>query len=265
MLNIIVCVKIVTDPEAPASTFKIDPEGKHALPGPGVPPVNNPYDENALEAALKIKELQPARITIISAAKIIPRAVIKKCLAVGADDLVLIEDEAFEIDDSYITASLLAVAIDKIGNFDLILTGRMAADTNAGQVGQGIAEILGIACITEARKIEIDESKIKIARVTSDGYNTVESTLPCLVTVSNEVGDLRQATVKGLMAAQKHPLTTWKIADLNITVPMIPRKRIQKLFIPDRKVNCEIISGDTFEESGTNLAKKLREKGIILH
>jgi len=263
MLNIIVCVKVVTDPEAPASTFKIDPEGKHALPGPGVPPVNNPYDENALEAALTIKESQPTRITIISAAKTVPRAVIKKCLAVGADDLVIIEDEAFENADSYVTASLLAAAIIKTGTFHLVLTGRMAADTNAGQVGHGIAEILGIACMTDARKIEISESKIKIARGTADGYNTVESTLPCLVTVSNEVGDLRQATIKGLMAAQKHPFTTWKITDLNHTIPVIPRKRIQKLFIPDRKVNCEIISGETIEESGTNLAIKLRKSGLI--
>jgi len=93
MLNIIVCVKVVTDPEAPTSAFKIDPEGKHVLPAQGVPPVLNPYDENSLEAALKIKESQPVKITIISAGKSIPKAVIKKSLAVGADDLIVIEDE----------------------------------------------------------------------------------------------------------------------------------------------------------------------------
>src|SRR4030043_53480 len=108
MLNIIVCVKVVTDPEAPASTFKIDPEGKHVIPGQGVPPVLNPYDENSLEAALKIKETQPAKITVISAGKSIPKAVIKKSLAVGADDLILIEDEALEHIDGYTSAYILA-------------------------------------------------------------------------------------------------------------------------------------------------------------
>ncbi len=107
MLNIIVCVKVVTDPEAPTSAFKIDPEGKHVLPAQGVPPVLNPYDENSLEAALKIKESQPVKITIISAGKSIPKAVIKKSLAVGADDLIVVEDGALEEADSYIIAFIL--------------------------------------------------------------------------------------------------------------------------------------------------------------
>ena len=96
MLNIIVCMKVVTDPEAPSSTFRLDAEGRKVLPAQGVPPVLNPYDENSLEAALKIKEKQPCKITIISAGRSIPKAVIKKSLAVGADELILIEDEIFE-------------------------------------------------------------------------------------------------------------------------------------------------------------------------
>src|SRR4030043_2018516 len=137
MLTIIVCVKVVTDPEAPASTFKIDAEGLKVIPGQGVPPVLNPYDENALEAALKIKESQPARITVISAGKSIPKAVIKKSLAVGADELILIEDEALEDADAYTTAFILSEVVKKAGAFDLILTGRIAADTHAGPGGAG--------------------------------------------------------------------------------------------------------------------------------
>ena len=104
MLNIIACVKVVTDPEAPASIFKIDPAGRHAVPGQGVPPVLNPYDENSLEAALRIKERQASRITVISAGKSLPKAVVKKSLAVGADELVIIEDGYFEDVDGYTTA-----------------------------------------------------------------------------------------------------------------------------------------------------------------
>jgi electron transfer flavoprotein beta subunit len=259
MLTIIVCIKVVTDPEAPASTFKIDAAGRRAIPGQGVPPVLNPYDENSLEAALRIKEKQPGKITIISAGKSLPKAVVKKSLAVGADELVIIEDEIFEDIDAYATAYILAAVIRKLGSPDLILTGRMAADTNAGQVGPGIAELLGIPCITVARKIEVSDGKASVERAMADGYEVVESPLPCLITVSHELGELRQATVKGLMAAQKQPFTTWKISDLNIDMTAGRRSKALRLFIPERKVECETIAGETPEEAGANLALKLQK------
>ena len=258
MLNIIVCIKVVTDPEAPASTFRIDPALRRAIPGQGVPPVLNPYDENSLEAALRIKEKHPGKITVISAGKSLPKAVVKKSLAVGADELVIIEDEIFEDIDAYTTANILAAAIRKLGAPDLILTGRMAADTNAGQVGPGMAELLGIPSITVARKIEISDGKAKVERALADGYETIESPLPCLITVSHELGELRQATVKGLMAAQKQPFTTWKISDLNIDMTVGRRSKTLSLFIPERRVECEMIAGETPEETGVNLAVKLQ-------
>lgn len=259
MLSIIVCIKVVTDPEAPASTFRIDPAGRRAITGQGVPPVLNPYDENSLEAALRIKEKQPCKITVISAGKSLPKAVVKKSLAVGADELVIIEDEIFEDIDAYTTANILAAAIRKVGAPDLILTGRMAADTNAGQVGPGIAELLGIPSITVARKIEVSDGRARVERARADGYETVESPLPCLITVSHELGELRQATVKGLMAAQKQPFTTWKINDLNIDMTVGRRSKALRLFIPERKVECEMIAGETPEETGANLALRLQK------
>lgn len=260
MLKIIVCVKVVADPEAPASTFKIDPALRRVIPGQGVPPVLNPYDENALEAALKIKEQGGAKITIISAGKNIPKAIIKKTLAVGADDLIVIEDAALEDIDSFTTATVLAAAIRKSGEYDLILTGRMASDTNAGQVGTGLAGLLGIPVVTVARKIEVKDSKAQVERALADGYETVETPLPCLVTVSHETGEMRAASVKGLMAAQKQPFTAWKISDLAADIPK-NRQRSLKLFIPERKVQCELVTGETPEEAGANLALKMRQAG----
>jgi electron transfer flavoprotein beta subunit len=262
MLNIIVCIKVVTDPEAPASMFKIDPAAKHALPAQGVPPVLNPYDENALEAALKIKESQPAKITVVSGGKLIPKAVIKKSLAVGADNLIVIEDEPFEETDSYITAFILAAAVKKVGAFDLVLAGRMASDTNAGQVGTVMAEVLGVPLITNARKIELKDGRAKVECAKADGYDVAEAALPCLISVSHELGELRQATVKGLIAAQKQPFVTWKVADLGISLPA-KRSKVERLFIPERKVNCEIIPGETPEEVAANLAVKLRESKLF--
>lgn len=259
MLNIIVCAKVVLDPEAPVSTFKIDPQERRVLPGPGVPPVLNPYDENCLEAAIRIKETHPSQITVISAGKNVPKAVVKKCLAVGADDLIVLEDDAFENIDGYATAALLAAAIRKRGEYDLILTGRMAADTNAGQVGPGIAELLGIPGITVARKIEITDGRARVERVLADGYEAVESPLPCLITVSHEIGELRPASVKGLMAAQKQPFTTWRGPDLALETAAIRQIKPLKLYLPERDVDCEMVTGETPEEAGANLAMKIRQ------
>jgi electron transfer flavoprotein beta subunit len=189
--------------------------------------------------------------------------VIKKCLAVGADNLIVIEDEALENADSYTTAVILTAAIRKAGPFTLVFTGRMASDTNAAQVGQGIAELLGVPVITDARKIEIREDKLEIERVKTDGYDTLESELPCVITVSNEAGELRQANVKGLMAAQKTPFITWNVANLGIGQSLARRNKLQKMFIPVKKSNCEVVAGETPEETGANLAIQLRNAGMI--
>lgn len=260
MLKIIVCVKVVNDPEAPASTFKIDPSGHHVVPARGVPPVLNPYDENALEVALKIKERHEARVAVISAGVNIPKVIIKKCLAVGADDLIVIEDAALEESDSFTTACVLAAAIGKAGEYDFILTGRMASDTNAGQVGTALATLLGIQAITVARKIEVKNGYLQVERALTDGHEVIEVALPCLVTVSHETGELRPASVKGLMAAQKQPFTAWKISDLAMAMPARKQRPI-KLFIPERKVQCELVTGETPEEAGANLAEKLKQSG----
>ena len=201
-MNMIVCFKQVIDPEAPPASFKIDP-----LPirwcHPGVPPVISPFDENAVEAALRIKDAKGGKITAISLGVNLLRDVVKKPLSMGADELILLEDEAFAEGDSWSTAYALAMAIKKIGGYDLIFCGRQAADWDAGQVGSGIAEILGLPSVTLAKKIDITDGKARVERVTADGYEVVEVSLPALITVSNELGEPRYPTIKGIMAAAK--------------------------------------------------------------
>jgi electron transfer flavoprotein beta subunit len=144
--SIIVCIKQVSDPEAPTSAYKIDADTQQVVLK-GIPPVLFPFDENALEAALCIKDAHESKVTVISAGWSLARPVLMKSLAAGADELLLLEDTSFEGMDSYATAATLAGAISKLGQYDLILTGRQAADTNAGMVGSGIAEILGITSV----------------------------------------------------------------------------------------------------------------------
>jgi electron transfer flavoprotein beta subunit len=262
-MKIIVCVKIVLDPEAPASLFKVDTEARKVIPPPGTSPVLNPFDENALEAALKLKNNQGASITVVSLGKNIPKPIIKKSLATGADNLILLEDETFTDLDSYSTADIIARAIRKIGAYDLILCGREAADTDDGQVGLGIAEILGIPSVSLAGNIEANNNQLKVDRATSAGCETLEVSLPALVTVSNEVGNLRTATLQGILAAQKKPVTIWNANELGIDQPQMQRTKLYSLFQPVRNTKCEMIPAETPEVAAVKLADKLREARVI--
>jgi len=266
-LNMIVCCKQVLDPEAPPASFKIDPSTNKVIPPPGVPPVVNPFDEQAVEAALRIKDLQGGKITVLSLGNNLLRDVVKKPLSMGADELILLEDEAFEGGDSWSIAFALATAIKKVGEYDIIFCGRQAADWDAGQVGSGIAEILGIPGVTLAKKVEATDGKARVERVISDGYQVIEVTLPALITVSNELGEARYATLKGIMAASKKQPVVWKPGDIGLDSSQLGaagrKTKLLKLFQPVKEGKCEIIGGDTPAEAGTKLAERLREAKII--
>jgi electron transfer flavoprotein beta subunit len=266
-MNMIVCAKQVPDPEAPPASFKIDPATNKAVPPPGVPPVISPFDEQAVEAALRIKDAKGGKISIISLGVGLLRDVVKKPLSMGADELILLEDPAFAEGDSWSTAYALAMAIKKIGQFDIIFCGRQAADTDAGQVGSAIAEILGIPQVTLAKKIEVTDGKARVEKVTADGYDVVEVTLPALITVSNELGEPRYATIKGIMAAKRKEPILWKPADIGADAAKLGaagrRSKMLKLFQPVREGKVEMITGENEEDAAGNLAKKLVEAKLL--
>ena len=266
-MNIIVCVKQVIDPEAPPASFKVDAGTNQMLPAPGVSPVISPFDENAVEAALRIKDARGGKITIISLGFNLLREVVKKPLSMGADELMLLEDEAFAGGDSWSTANALARANRQVGDYDLILCGRQASDWDAGQVGPGIAEILGVPSVTVAKKIEANDGKGRVERVTDDGYEIIEVPLPALITVSNELGEARYPTIKGIMAAKRIEPVVWKLADIDLDAGQAGaagrRVRLRKLFQPVHEAKCEVVGGESPEESGVNLALKLREARLL--
>jgi electron transfer flavoprotein beta subunit len=266
-MNMIVCCKQVLDPEAPPASFKIDAGSNKVVPPADVPPVISPFDENAVEAALRIKDAQGGKITVISMGNNLVRDVVKKPLSMGADELILLEDAAFEGGDSWSTAHALATAIKKIGEYDLIFCGRQAADWDAGQTGAGIAEILGIPSVTLAKKVEVADGKAKVERVVTDGYQVVETSLPALITVSNELGEARYATLKGIMAAAKKQPTVWTPADIGLDPSEIGeagrKSKLLKLFQPVREGKCEFVEADSPADAGAQLAEKLREAKLI--
>jgi electron transfer flavoprotein beta subunit len=265
-LRMVVCCKQVLDPEAPPASFKIDSSMKMTLP-PDIKPVIGQYDEFALEAALRVRDSVGGKITVLSLGNNFVRDVIKKCLAVGSDELILMEDAAFQDSDSWSTAYALSKAVGKLDGYDVIFCGRQSSDWDAGQVGFGLAELLGLPIVTLARKVEAVDGKLRIEQVIPDGYQVVEVSMPAVVTVTSELGNLRYPVLKGIMAAAKKQPTVWSPADLGLDsaeVGASGRKLgLDKLYQPVKEARCEMVQGETAAEAGANLALKLREAKVI--
>lgn len=262
-MHIVVCMKQVLDPEMPYSSFKIDPDERRVIPPQGTPPVLSPFDENALEAALRIKDENGAKVIALSMGNNLSRPVLRRALAAGADELVLLDDQAFEDLDSFASAGLLATAIRLIGDVDIVFTGRQAADWDTGIAGCAIAHELGTPCITIAKKVKLNRGQVMVERVVADGFEILEAPLPCVITVDSELGELRQITLHNLLAAEKKPVRVWKLADLNLDSPPHPRCDLLDLYMPERKIICEIIQSATWEDAAINLANRLHEERLL--
>ena len=262
-LNIIVCAKQVPDPEGPPSSFEIN-EAELKVTARGIPPVINPFDENALEAAMRIKEShEQVSITLISMGKGISKAVILKAVAVGADASLLVEGDSLDASllDSFATARLLAAAVARAGGYDSS-SAAQAADTNAGLVGLGLAQLLGIPAITLAQKVDVAGDGVVVERVLPDGYEVVEAPLPALVTVSGEVGGLRYPSVQAIKAAKAIPDRARPGGPGPGPLHM-GRVRTVALAAPSRERRCKMVEGETPEEAGRNLVLALRQDKVI--
>ena len=262
-MNIIVCVKQVPDPETPASAFKVDTTANKVLPAQGIAPVISPFDAQAVEAALRIKDATgDGTITVLSMGPASARDAIKHGLAMGADEGVLVSDPSN--DDAHVTAKVLAAAIQKIGDFQLVITGRQAADWDQGIVPAGIAHFLDLPCVTVAKKVTAGDEKVTVERVLQDGFETVEVSLPAVVTVSNELGDPRYPQLRQIMMAARKQVTTYTPADLGLTDDDLqPRMKLVKLFVPVNESKVEIIEGDSPAEQAANLARRMREAKLL--
>ena len=264
-VNICVLAKQVVDPEMPAAAFRIDSDLQQVVPPPNIPPVVNGFDENAVEAALQIKDAQGTSVTVISSGASFALDVMKKPLSMGADELVLLQDDAFANSvDSFFTVQLLTAAINKLGGFDLIICGRQASDWDNAQVPLGVAETLGMACVTLGKKVDVQDNKVVVERLAPDGFEVVEADMPALVTVSNELGQPRYPTLRGIMAATRKRPTVWTTGDLDLDAgQMEPRLTLHDLFVPQRDQDCEIIEGDDDADAARKLALRLREDRLI--
>ncbi|MEA3254151.1 MAG: electron transfer flavoprotein subunit beta/FixA family protein, partial [Chloroflexota bacterium] len=149
----------------------------------------------------------------------------------------------------------------------LIFCGRESSDWDAAQVGPGIAEILGIPAVTLAQKVEVSDGKAMVEQVIPDGYQVVEVNLPAVITVTSELGNLRYAALKGIMAAARKQPVVWKPTDIGLEPSQVGtagrHSKLIKLFQPVKEAKCEIIEGESPAGAGANLAVRMREAKIL--
>lgn len=262
-MNIIVCIKQVPD----TTEVKIDPV-TNTLIRQGVPSIVNPFDKNAVEAALQLKGKHGGTVTVISMGPPQAQEALKECLAMGADSAVLISDRAFGGADTLATSYALAAAIRKLGQYDVIICGKQAIDGDTAQVGPETAEHLGIAQVTYVAKMELTGDTMTVEREHEDGYEVIEVKLPVLVSVIKSAEyEPRFPSVKGTMKANRTVIPVWTAADVQADEERIGLKgsptKVSKIFSPPRRTQGIVISKDTARDNVSALLEKLAEAKII--
>jgi len=262
-MDIIVCIKPVLDPDLPPVKFRVDSEKNRVIPPEGIPMVISPYDALAVEAALRIKEAKGGKVTVVTLGNPSAEGVMRKALAMGAEEGLILSDPAFEESDGFGTAHLLSQAVKKIGKYDLILCGRQAADWDVGMVGSVIAEYLGISVVTRAREIGVLDGKLKVERPVANGFETFEVALPAVVTLSSEFGQARIPSGWGIINAAKKKIPVWDGAQLGGDLSKVGkgavRNQLLKLYIPAYERKCQMIEGKDAAEAAASLADKITE------
>ena len=261
-MHFIVCIKQVPN----TTNVQIDPKTS-TLKREGVESIINPFDEYAIEEAVRLKERFGGKTTVITMGPPQAETALREALSKGIDNAVLVSDRAFAGADTWATSYTLATAIKKLGEFDLIICGKQATDGDTAQVGPGIAEMLDIPHVAYVKKIEhMDKNSIKVERMMEDGYDLIEMPVPALLTVVKEINTPRMPSLRGLMASKKAVITKYTAQDINAEPKNIgltgSPTQVMKVFSPPARPGGEKLSGSPEEMSGT-LVDKLKHLQII--
>lgn len=265
-MNIVVCIKQVPD----TAEVKINPE-TNTLIRDGVENIMNPFDRQALETALILKDTVGAKVTVVSMGPPQATDILKEAIAMGADDAALISDRALAGSDTLATSVALAAAVRHVGNYDLVLCGKQAIDGDTAQVGPEMAEHLGITQVTCALKIAIGEDgRLLVERENESTSQTLAVTLPAVITITRSEKEPRFASIKGKMKARKTEIPVWGVEELaidtkNIGLAGSPTK-VLKIFTPTiPQIESEIISEEDTDKAVDMLLEKLLQAKIITH
>jgi electron transfer flavoprotein beta subunit len=262
-MEIIVCLKQVPS----GAQVPIDPRTS-ALLRAGVPSDINLEDKHAIEEALLLKEKHGGKVTAISMGPRQAEESLGEALAMGVDEAILLSDKAFAGADTAATSYVLGSAITKLAKFDLILCGKETSDGNTGQVGPQLAEYLQLPQVTYVRKVVIKGKTLRAERALEDGYESVETKLPAVITVTRQTNSPRKPTIDTIIhACRQKEVIVWNAADLNVDRSGIGLSgsltKMVKAFVPEpRKRAGEILEGSTREMVGV-LLQRLEQRHLI--
>lgn len=260
-MRIIVCIKQVPDTQE----VKIDFEAG-VIAKQGVPLIINPFDEYAVEEAVRIKEKGDAHVTVLTVGAPAADEALRTALAMGCDAAVLVSDPAFENADTWATAVILAQAVMTVGSFDLVFFGKQTFDGDTGALAPRVAALLGLPVLNYAARIlELDPAggTIKVERLLEDGRETVTAKLPAVISVVKEINEPRYPSLMGMRKAKKVDVPTWDGAALGLRPQdIVPLARVGKLRRPPMREQGEMITGEAGDAAG-KLAAKLIDGKII--
>ncbi len=261
-MNIVCLVKQVPE----IALIKVD-ESANEVVLPQGPGTVNPFDEYAVEEGLRLKEKHGGKVIVMSVGTERAESALRNCLALGVDEAYLLTDDAFRNSDQQALGKILAAGLKKLGEFDLVLAGKQAIDSDSAQVPGAVAANLDLPQAMFVKAVEsVEGDKAVVHRTTEEGYDVIELTLPAVVSVVKEINEPRLPSLKGKMAAKKKEITKWGAGDLEIDASTVGENsgtKTIKVAPPAPRPSGEKIEGETPEEIADKLFKKLREDQVI--
>jgi electron transfer flavoprotein beta subunit len=260
-MNAIVCLKEVPDTET-----RIQVQDGQIVEK-GIQYVVNPYDEFALEEALSWQEKLGGKVTLLSLGPERARESILKGLAMGADEVYHLSDEAFQGGDAYATAKALAAAISKLGDYDVIFCGKQAVDTDNAAVGIMLAEMLDLPQVSVVSKLDIADGKARAERDIEGGKEVVELSLPAVITAQKGLNEPRYPSFRGIRQARKKPFTQWSVADVGLDAADVgaagAKSEVVEVLPPPERPPGRVIPGEP-AEAVKEVVRLLREEAKVI-
>lgn len=248
-MHSVVCLKQVPD----VTEVKIDPE-TNTLVRVGVPSITNPYDVNALEEALKLKDKFGGKVTVITMGPQMAEEILNKAVGMGADEGILLSDRSFAGADTLATSYVLSMAIKKISEkekVDLVFCGKQAIDGDTAQVGPGIAARLNYPLLTYINSIEdcnTENGSVKVKRKVKSGYEITETKMPAVITANRDINEVRYESLPDLIKAARYKAIVWGKNDLNLEEKRLGLSgsptMVRDIFAPEEKHGGEKIYFD---------------------
>jgi electron transfer flavoprotein beta subunit len=257
-LKIIACIKQVPDSEA-----KVKAEDGQVSWG-DAPLVINPFDEYAVEGALQQKEANDgSTVTALCIGPESAKDALKHALAMGADNAVLVSDPALDQIDSVGAARVLAAAIQKIGDADMVVFGRQTLDNGSGLTTAQTARVLGWPMLGLAGQVQVEDRSVTVERVTEEGRQTVSAEMPVVVSVVQSIGEPRYPSFMGIRKASKAEIPIWSLSDIGAEAPAAVVKRTELMNPPADETEVEMIAGETPEAIAEALVEKILAEKVL--